>query len=61
MPRKAKEEKSEIEVKQVSKVAPKTTKTEKKTSTKVSATTTNKVTAKKLLQNQQKILILSKK
>lgn len=47
MPRKAKEEKSEIEVKQVSKVAPKTTKTEKKTSTKVSATTTNKVTAKK--------------
>ena len=47
MPRKAKEEKSEIEVKQVSKVAPKTTKTEKKTSTKVSATTRNKVTAKK--------------
>lgn len=45
MPRKAKEEKSEIEVKQVSKVAPKTTKTTtKKASTK---TTTAKKTATK--------------
>ena len=56
MPRKAKEEKSEIEVKQVSKVAPKTTKTEKKTSTKVSATTTNKSSAKTTTTNTKKSL-----
>jgi len=61
MPRKAKEEKSEIEVKQVSKVAPKTTKTEKKTSTKVSATTTNKVTAKKTATKSTKNSTIIKK
>lgn len=61
MPRKAKEEKSEIEVKQVSKVAPKTTKTEKKTSTKVSATTTNKDTAKKTATKSTKNSTIIKK
>ena len=48
MPRKAKEEKKDLEVKTASKVAPKATKnTEKKASTKVSSTTTKNATAKK--------------
>lgn len=67
MPRKAKEEKKDLEVKTASKVAPKVTKnTEKKASTKVSSTTTKRLQQKRLpqkrlVQNQLKILILSKK